>query len=129
MNDMSYPIPRLRMSRPWGYGIKYDYGGWRRPRCITVTVDREGLLRMYRNAFRRCGREDGWTHDIEVAVAAGSYSASFEIRGADCKHFAEELEEMGLHESAVNVDAFAWTPEVSAAEARHEAELERMTSL
>lgn len=130
MHDMSYPIPRLRMSRPWGYGIRYDHGGWRRPRCITFTVDREGLLRMYRNALRRCGRDDGWTHDIEVEVAAGSYSASFEIPGvANCKHFAEELDEMGLHESAANVDAFAWAPEVSAAEDRHATELERMTSL
>lgn len=125
---MSYPI-QTRAHRPSAYAIHYDYGGFRRKRRITFTVDREGLLRLYRNALRRCGRADGWTQEIEAEVAAGSYSASFDIVGEDCKHFAEELDEMGYHDSAINVDAFTWAEEIAAAEDRHKAEIARMTSV
>lgn len=125
---LSYPI-QTRASRPSAYSVHYDYGGFRRKRSLEFTVDREHLLRLYRNALRRRGRADGWTQEIEAEVAAGSYSATFHIAGHDCKHFAEELNEMGYREMAINVDAFAWAEEVAAAETRHEAEIARMTSV
>jgi hypothetical protein len=127
---MSYPPARFPVHRPEGYSLHYDYGGFRRKRRITFTAEgRDFLLRMYRNALRRCGRADGWTEEIEAAVAAGSYTASFDIVGDDCKHFAEELDEMGCRKTAINVDAFAWAEEVADAEARHEREINRMTSV
>jgi hypothetical protein len=127
---LSYPNARYPVHRPESYSVRFNYGGWQRKRSIIFTADaRDFLLRMYRNALRRCGRDDGWTQEIEAAVELGVYSASFEIVGDDCKHFAEELNEMGCRETAIHVDAFAWEDEVVAAEARHAAEIERMTSV
>lgn len=126
---MSYPSPTKPPHRAWSYSVRYDYGGWRRRRRIFYTVDREGLLRLYRNVLRRCGRGDGWTEEVEAEVVAGSRTATFEVIGDDCKHFAEELKEMGQDETAFNVDAFAWAEEVAAAESRHEAKLANLTSV
>lgn len=120
----------LTERRRGSVGLRFDYGGFRRPRRVTFSVQGRGqVLRLYRHALRRYGRRDGWTEDIEAAVAAGDREFDIDIVGSDCKQFVGDLQEMGLRDFAIDLDSFAWQPDIAAAEERHEAELAAMTSL
>lgn len=96
-----------------GISIRYDEGGWRRRRHAIVDVDRPSLLALFRQALRRCGREDGWTRELGAAImqARGSRRTDLYLTTDDAKHFAQDLLEMGYRDLAIEVDAWAYVPE------------------